>query len=257
MTQVAKAAKAASTAVSVVDQMMEQDAGAGFEGAGVESYAIPFLSVLQSGSPQCKKSEGAYIKGAEEGMLYNSVTQEVFNGEEGVLLVPCAYKRAFLKWAPRDSGRGFMGEFLASSAEVTAAAGNGYEDDEGNHYADTRTHYCLLLAKDGSASPAVLSLSSTQIKKSRQWMTRMTNISAKRADGSSFTPPMFSHIYRLTTVPESNDKGSWMGVKLELVGPVTDAALYTKAKGFRDAVQAGTVKEQVPVDDYADRDGEF
>ena len=59
-----------------------------------------------------------------------------------------------------------------------------------------------------------------------------------------------------STVPESNDKGSWMGVKLELVGPVTDAALYTKAKGFRDAVQAGILKEAAPVDEYADRGDE-
>ena len=52
------------------------DAGSGFENADKDSYAIPFIKLLQSMSPQCKKSNGAYIQGAEEGMLFNTVTEE-------------------------------------------------------------------------------------------------------------------------------------------------------------------------------------
>ena len=51
-----------------------EEAGSGFEEATSDSYAVPFLQVLQSGSPQCKKSDGKYIKGAEEGMIFNTVT---------------------------------------------------------------------------------------------------------------------------------------------------------------------------------------
>ena len=78
------------------------DAGSGFEETSQESYAIPFLSILQSGSPQVKKSDGAYIKGAEEGMLIDSVTQTLF--ADGVEVIPCHYTQRFIEWGLREQG---------------------------------------------------------------------------------------------------------------------------------------------------------
>lgn len=244
--------------------MFEEDANAGFETADASAYAIPFLAILQSGSPQVKKSDGAYIKGAEEGMFFNTVTQEIADGEAGVIVIPCYYKRSFVKWAPRESGGGFRGELAPSDPQVAAAkqdATGALVHADGDRLADTRTHYVLVLDGQGGYQPAVISCGSTQIKKSRQWMAKMKGIMAKRADGSLYNPAMFSHQYRVTTIPESNDKGSWFGWKFETVGPVTDPALYQAAKQFRDAVSNGEVREQQPsavVDDgYAGRDGEF
>lgn len=253
------------TAVALAGQF-EEDAGAGFEQADSAAYAIPFLSILQSGSPQVKKSDGAYIKGAEEGMFYNSVTQEVIDGAVGATVIPCYFKRSFVKWAPRDSGGGYRGEVPPSDPQVAAGKLNGGGqpvDADGNLLSDTRTHYVLVLDSKGGYQPAVLSLSSTQIKKSRQWMSKMNGIKLQRADGSHYTPAMFSHQYRITTTPESNDKGSWFGLKVETLSPVDSAELYQAAKSFRDAVSSGEAKEQVPVqaghatDEYAGRDGEF
>jgi len=56
-----------------------------------------------------------------------------------------------------------------------------------------------------------------------------------------FTPPSYSYVYRLTTVKESNDKGSWFGWEVERVGPVEDAALYHTAKAFCLSVKQGEV----------------
>lgn len=235
-------------AMAIATDMFEADAGGGFENADAESYAIPFLAILQSGSPQCKKSDGAYIKGAEEGMLFNTVTQQLFDGDEGVFVIPCYYKRAFTKWEDSDKG-GFRGEVTASDPVVSAGRVNSEGhliDNEGNLLVDTRTHYVLVRTPDGDYQPAVISMSSTQIKKSRQWMSKMNNIKMKRGDGSLFTPPMFSHMYKVSTVPESNDKGSWFGWKVELVEPLSEAAVYAAAKEFRAAVSSGEVKEQVP-----------
>jgi hypothetical protein len=217
-------------------------------------------------SPQCKKSDGAYIKGAEEGMLYNSVTQEVFSGEAGVIVIPCYFKRSFIKWAPRDSGGGFKGELMPSDPQVAAGRVDNdgrLIDAEGNLLADTRAHYVLVLDGKGGYQPVVISLASSQIKKSRQWMARMQGVKMQRIDGTHFTPAMFSHQYKITTVPESNDKGSWFGLKVETLGAVESAELYQAAKAFRDAVSSGEVKEQVPQaaaassDEYTGRDGEF
>ena len=228
--------------VAVLNDMFAAEAGAGFEEASAASYAIPFLQVLQSGSPQCKKSDGAYIKGAEEGMLFNTVTKEVISGETGVLLIPCHYTHRFNEWKDRDAGGGYVGEHMPGEQPSTTKDEKGRDKlANGNNLVDTRNHYVLIVKDDGSYEPALLTLSSTQLKKSRQWMSVMNGIKMRRGE-ELVTAPMMSRMYRLTTVPESNDKGSWFGVKLELEGIVQDPALFKAAMGFRDAVKTGAAQ---------------
>lgn len=248
--------KAADKQLPALAGMYEEDAGGGFETADSTAYAIPFLAILQALSPQLNKQDGLYIKGAEQGMLLNSATAQTFDGEAGVIVVPCYYKQSFTHWQPRDTGGGFLGEVQASDPILLQTKDEKGELTlpDGTYFTDTRTHYVLIVDEDGGFTPAVVSMSSTQIKKSRQWMTRMQNIKLKRKDGSLFTAPMFSNMYRLTTVPESNAQGSWYGWKVETLQPVDDANLYQAAKAFRDSVKAGEVKEQVPASAGAEKD---
>lgn len=229
------------------------DSGAGFEEADQQSYAIPFLQILQSGSPQCKKSEGAYIKGASEGMLFNTVTEQLFDGEKGVLVIPCHFTRQYNEWAPRDSGGGFRGSHdVADGTELLTKATKGPKGEDvlpnGNILNDTRNHYVLIVKEDGTTEPALLSLGSTQIKKSKRWMTMMQNL--RMPGGNTF--PMYSQIYRLMTTPESNDKGSWMGLKVEHVGTVQTQEQYTSAKQFRELVRSGATNAAPPTDNEFD-----
>lgn len=238
--------------------MYEQDVGAGFENADRDSYSIPYISILQSGSPQVKKSDGAYIKGAEEGFLFNSVSQEIISGETGLHVIPAYFTRRFVEWIPRETGGGggLVGEHLPSDPVLSTATRDSKNQlvlPNGNLLVDTRTHYVLVVGKDGeSFTPALISMSSTQVKKSRQWMTRMESIKFKNNQGALFTPPMFSHMYHLTTIPESNDKGAWFGWKIETIGPVSDESLYGAARSFRDAVKAGEVKPSTPAQETAE-----
>ena len=237
-----------SANLPALTSMYEEDVGAGFENADRDSYSIPFINILQSGSPQVKKSDGAFIKGAEEGFLYNSVSQEVVNGEAGLYVIPCYFTRRFVEWLPRDAGGGggLAGEHLPSDNIVVNCQRNDKNQmvtANGNSLVDTRTHYCLIVNREsGLFTPALISMSSTQVKKSRQWMTRMESIKFKNAQGALFTPPMFSHMYHLTTIPEQNDQGSWYGWRIETAGPVEDTGLYSAAKSFRDAVKSGEAK---------------
>lgn len=225
-----------------MQQMYEADAGAGFEEADASAYAIPFLQILQSGSPQCKKSDGAYIKGAEEGMFYNTVTKEVLSGDDGLIVIPCHYTQRFVEWKPRESGGGFVGEHLPSDPIVNQTQKDDKGRDilpNGNTLVDTRNHYVLIQDESGNLTPALLALSSTQSKVSRQWMSKMQGIKIKDADGKFITAPMNSRKYKLTTVPKSNDKGSWFLLNVELAGIVTDPSEYGAAVEFRNAVRSG------------------
>lgn len=224
------------------------DMGSGFEETDASSYAIPFLRILQSLSPQCKKSDAGYIKGAEEGDFYNTVTEKLYKGEDGVTVVPCHYVHKFNAWAPRDSGGGLRGSYSASeAAKIPTTKNDRLQDimEDGSILTDTREHYVMIVNNDGTYEPAVLTLSGTQLKKSKKWMTLMQGI---RIQGQ--VAPMFSQMYKLSPVSESNDKGSWAGVKVDHVSQITSRELYDACKQFRDMVRSGEVKS-APTDDDA------
>jgi len=241
----------AETAVAVKEEtnlalagQYTEDSGSGFEETSAESFAIPFLSVLQSGSPQCKKSDGAYIKGAEEGMLFNSVTGEIFSGEDGVEVIPCHYSHRYIEWKLREAGGGFVAEYLPNDPIV----GSTERDDKnrnmlsnGNQLSDTRNHYVLIRTSNG-LTPAIMSLSSSQLKVSKKWMSMMQGQKVKDPSGMYQVAPMFSNVYKVTTVPQSNDKGSWFGYDFALIGKVVDEGEYIEAKNFNHAVKSGMTK---------------
>lgn len=237
--------------------MFAADAGAGMEGATQESFAIPFLSVLQKGSPTVDEALPTYVEGHKAGMFYENVTGQVFDGKKGVLFVPCAYKREFLRWGAKDAGGGFKG---ALSPEVVAdmrAKGQIVEvdgkllapledgtlnDKKCDIFKDTRAHYVLIIDQDtGAWKEALLSLSSTQIKKSKMLMSALASVKLKNGAGQLFTPPTFANLVRITTLGESNDKGSWFGVKFELAGTVDRSEVYAAAKAFHANVASGAV----------------
>lgn len=226
---------------AVID--FDADAGSGFEEADQASYAIPFLKILQSMSPQVKKSDGAYIKGAEEGDLYNTVTNSVMKGDEGIVIVPCHYRRTILEWsAPLNEGGTFIGSHNAVEGDAlmaqTTRTDRGNELPNGHILTDNREHYCIVVNPDGTHEPVLMALTSTQIKKSKKWMTMMNNITLK----SGAIAPMYSQMYKLTTTPETSDQFSWFGVKIERLGPVQSAALYESAKKFKEMVRSGVAK---------------
>lgn len=216
------------------------DTGSGFEEADASSFAIPFLRMLQATSGQCKKKDAAYIEGAEEGDFLNTVTGEIY--KDGLTIIPCHYAHKYNEWAP-DRG-GFAGSH--SAAEYVNLRKEQRQDSKGawfeanvatgNSLVDTREHYVIIVDGD-KLTPALMTISGTEIKKSKRWMTLMQGI---KLNGQ--TAPMFSQKYRLTSVGESNDKGSWAGIKVEHLCQVTSIEEYNAAKSFREMVRSGEAK---------------
>ncbi len=100
-------AKKESSAVAapVVDlALVAQDAGQGLSEINMDTIQIPFLKILSSMSPQTKKQKKEYIEGAEEGMIFNTVTEELIDGAEGITVVPCYFEPVALEWTDRGTG---------------------------------------------------------------------------------------------------------------------------------------------------------
>jgi hypothetical protein len=81
-------------------------------------------------------------------------------------------------------------------------------------------------------------MTSTQLKKARSWLNMATNIKLNGPNGQ-YVPPLFSHKYLLTTVPESNTKGSWIGWHIELGPMVVDPLLIADAIDYSKRATAG------------------
>jgi len=246
----------ANTAISTDVVNFEDDIGGGFEDADVDSFAVPFLRILQKGSPQCDETKAEYDEEAKPGQYINSATLERYDGKtDGVPVIPCHFKRSFIEWKTRENGGGFVAEHdVAEGVKLLQTCQRDMKNRDilpnGNQLVDTRTHFVLIVNEDvGVAMPAVVSMQSTQTKKSKAWMTGMQNLLKQRADGSMYNPAMFASIFRLRTVAESNDQGSWYGYRIthdRYIDPANpaEAVMYKQARKFRDDIRAGaaTVK---------------
>ena len=84
--------------------VFEDDMGKGLGTIGQQDLALPFLKILAQLSPEVNKRDGKYVEGAEAGMIYNSVTGELYNGTEGINVIPCFYKLEYLEWKDRGEG---------------------------------------------------------------------------------------------------------------------------------------------------------
>jgi hypothetical protein len=214
-----------------------EHAGKGLEGTTQESFSIPFLTVLQKGSPQVDETSGVAVEGAKAGMLFETVSGRMYDGKKGVVILPCASRMVYLRWRPRGmEGAGFRGEFLPeqvaemrNKGEVVDHEGRLYfPSDDGSvnekrndRLADTRNHFVIIVDEEtGNWTQALMSLTSTQIKKSKNLLAMLQGVKRTNREGKLFTPPTFANMVRVTTVPESNDMGSWFGVQFRIEGMV-------------------------------------
>ena len=223
--------------------MFEDDAAKGLGAIGQEDLALPFLKILGQLSPEVNKRDGKYVEGAEPGMIYNSVSGDLYDGVKGIDVIPCFYKLEYIEWKDRGEGPGAPVAIYDSSSDImskTTPDAN-YKDrlPNGNYIEKTASHFVIV--SGDNPSTALISMKSTQLKISRKWNSMMSGIKMKGKNGL-FTPASFSHIYRLKTTQMSNDKGTWFGWEVSKVGPVTDQSLYGQAKSFSENISKGNVK---------------
>ena len=126
--------------------MLLQDAGAGQEKMSQEDMMIPRLSILQQMSDQVNKANGAYVAGAEPGMILDNVANKAINGEKGIEVVPISYRRAHIDW---KKDRGGLVADHGSDEKVLEKCSRGdkgeYFTDEGNEIVITGEYFVFLI----------------------------------------------------------------------------------------------------------------
>jgi hypothetical protein len=212
---------------------------------------IPFLTITQKGSPEFDKThkdfETKHIEGVEPGMIINTLTREIVfggNEEEPALFIPLYHERLFQEWRSRDNGGGFVISHRTPAILAKAQRNNKNQDelDNGNIIQTTSYFYGFYLI-DGITQPdyedemkrpvrAIIALTSTQLKRARMWLNMMSTLKV-----GGRTPPMYSHVYNVTTVVDQNQKGSWFGWNFSVNRVLTmdDVGVVTMCKQVSDS----------------------
>ena len=224
----------------------EDMADKGFEQMGANDLALPFLKVLGQLSPQVTQGVPAFIADARPGMIFNSVTQDLFDGQKGIEIVPCYYKLEYLEWPDRQEGANAPVNTYPADSDILSQTKRDEQNldrlPNGNYIQETASHFVLRVEDGQPQETALMSMKATQRKKSKMWNSMMRSVKEKSSDGKGFyTPAMFTQRYLLNTVLEKNAKGTWYGWKISHVGPVQNQITLDAAMGFYDSCMKGNV----------------
>lgn len=213
----------------------------GSENVEMEDLVIPRIDLAQALSPVVIKSKPEYIDGAMPGMMFNSVTRELY-GEE-IHIVPVLFKKDYIVWRDRQEGGGYRGAF---DTELDAAKERDKLDQEAgkkvHEVMDTAQHIVYIVRNDGTYEEAVLSMSRSKMKVSRNF-----NSIIRLAGGDRF-----SRMYKVVVVPESNDKGDFFNLSIRAAGFPSEA-VYKQAEKLYEDIKSGSINVSA---DTSDMDSE-
>lgn len=178
----------------------------------------PTLKIIQSISPEALKGSEAYVPGAEAGMLMNSSTRELYDGAEGVIIIPLAVRKYWVEWKPRESGGGFVGSY-DSKEDLEAAYTQGNEVQVTIEY--------MVMIEESKQMITVRFNSATKYPVARKWAQMIEQAKS-----------LYGKKYRLKTVLKTNkNKQMYHNFDIEAVDWVSKET-YTLCKELATSAQA-------------------
>jgi hypothetical protein len=231
---------------AVANFNIEQFADSGFDNVDSKSLALPFLKVLGQLSPQVTQGDSNFIPEARAGMIYNTVTDELYDGQKGITVIPCFYKLEYIEWRDRDKGAVAPVNVYPSDSDIMSKTTRGDDGkdrlENGNYIEETASHY-VMVVESNKTSTALITMKSTQRKKSKKWNSMMMSLRQQRKNGKGFFKPApFTQQYSMNTVLEKNNLGSWFGWEISHIGPVESEEVMKSAFEFYESCKKGSVR---------------
>jgi hypothetical protein len=219
--------------------------GRGSETVTTDDLVIPRLEIIQDLSPQRKKSDPAYIPGAEEGMMFNTVTKKLYTE---AIFVPVLFRKEWIIWKKRLAGGGFVGAYGTEEEGNKALAGLADQTiklDDGSvvpmhELMDTHQNFGLIVDPDtGATEEIVLSFSKSKMKIGRQ-----LNSMVKLHGGDRWAAA-----YKFEVVPVISDKGNYFNYKVSSVGYINESIAAVAERMYEDvSAFRKTIDRSVDVD---------
>ena len=220
--------------------LFRDDANKGFENVRQESLALPILKLLQNGSGEAQKRNQNYVEGAEPGMFLNTVTKKLYDGDKGINVIPCYHKTEYQEWAEFGTGSGRPENIYPADSDIlTKTTKDGARDrlPNGKYILNVHQNFVLIVAENGHAESALISMSASQSKVAKKWLSLQMS-QTMSDDKGIFTPASFAYAYKLNSVLNSGKGNQWYGYSISLAGEVTNSDLYVRAKDFHNTLEA-------------------
>jgi len=177
----------------------------GNENVSQEDVARPTIKLLQGLSPEVKAKNPAYIEGAVEGMLLNSVSGELY---DEVYVVNISFTKSFSVWQDRKLGGQYEGMY-STEAEANAKFEEIGATKETHGIFETHTHICAMIDPETKkVQPIQFMMNRSALGPSRAWNTNIATAGGDR----------FSSIWKVSGTSMSNSKGDWVTYQTQFAG---------------------------------------
>ncbi len=238
-----------------IDDLREQASGKGVSTDAADNV-VPLLKIAQALSPVVLKQSTDYIKGAEAGNIYPRGEKIVWDGDEGIRVVPCHFERTWLEWGPQ-LGDGLKGRHRDGKDDTPIKMGAVLKkaDDgrmkwtlpNGNILQDNREHVVLVLDKYSEPTPFVVPMASSNIGTSKKWHPMMNKKKTKKGKKAA----AYGYVYLLTSVPRKKDQFNWYGWEVDDLDEVSSEAVFRQADEIQNSFTSGTLIADVEHPDAA------
>jgi len=90
---------------------------------------------------------------------------QLYDGKNGIIVIPCYYKLEYIEWKDRDQGAVAPVNVYPASSDIMSKTtrDDGGKDrlENGNYVEETASHY-VLICEESSQSTALVTMKSTQ-----------------------------------------------------------------------------------------------
>lgn len=241
-------------------ELMAAGAETGTESFRLNQTIVPHLFIVQGASDYVKRGQAKFIDAAREGDIMDTL---LLHPMPVAHVVICKFEDHSTEWRPNRGG--LVKQHFTDHTKYFASAKKSADDfdgmqrktPEGHDITLVPTYYCLLVNPEtGRGRPVVLSMAGTQAKKSRRLNGLIDALEFTAADGMTQTAPIYSQVFKLTTVPEQyqTEQGpaTIAGWKIDLVGLTLKAPngrdLWQHAQNVRKQVEDGLMRSAVPTE---------
>lgn len=211
-------------------------AGMGKETIDPGVLGLPFLNIIQKGSPEFDETHPKFTEKKIEGCRPGNI---LFEPERAILpqpllVVPLAQIPLYTEWKPNKGG--FVGNRSLDITQDrnyrkgTPGTPTEFREYLGQNELVYTITFLLLFKQKDVWKKGMIAFTSTQLKAARLWSKTILGI--KFPDQPNLEPPMFAAKYEVTTFADSNAKGgffSWRITNAGLLSPEADQALLEQA----------------------------
>ena len=215
----------------------------GLEHVTHQDLKLPIIKVISNMSDKTLLAKG------KPGDIYNDVSDRLYKSAEGFLAVPCMTMTTYNEWAPRGTGSGRPVQIHKDRSVLKNCTRDPRDNrdylpanstGQRNYVEETGNHFIYILDKDyNPVEPALIPMKSTQRKKSRLWTTKMSQLKIK-LNGAFITPDTFRTAYRLTTVEDGNDKGTWYSWQIAFDSILKNEATINVCENFYESIASNS-----------------